>query len=153
MSGTENDINGTQSGAGETQRPRRMLRSIGAVVAGLVVVVVLSIGTDAVLHATNVYPPWTERMRDSLFVLATAYRIVYAIIGSYIAALLAFRRPMFNALMVGAIGLVLSIAGSVAALLSGPELGPLWYPIALVVTALPCAWLGGKFREMQVTQS
>jgi len=28
MSGIESDINGTQSDAGETQRPRRMLRSI-----------------------------------------------------------------------------------------------------------------------------
>ena len=23
------------------------------------------------------------------------------------------------------------------------NLGPLWYPIALVLTMLPCAWLGG----------
>jgi len=27
------------------------------------------------------------------------------------------------------------------------ELGPAWYPIALVITALPCAWLGGRLYK------
>lgn len=38
-------------------------------------------------------------------------------------------------------GLVLSTAGAIATI--PMDLGPAWYPIALVVTALPCAWLGG----------
>lgn len=25
----------------------------------------------------------------------------------------------------------------------GPEFGPKWYPILLVITALPCVWAGG----------
>jgi len=34
------------------------------------------------------------------------------------------------------------------------ELGPKWYPIAIVVTALPCAWLGGVlFRLRRGEQS
>jgi hypothetical protein len=57
----------------ETHPPRRILRSIGAVFAGFVVVVVLSLGTDAVLHATGVFPGWGEPMSDALFLLATAY--------------------------------------------------------------------------------
>jgi hypothetical protein len=28
-----------------------------------------------------------------------------------------------------------------------PEPGPLWYPIALAVTGLPCAWLGGVLHR------
>lgn len=139
-----NDTGTAHNGKAHQQASRHKLRGIGAVLAGLVVVIVLSLGTDVLLHAAKVYPAWTERMSDSLFVLATAYRIVYAIIGSYIAARLAPRRPMFHAMMVGIIGLVLSIAGAVAALLAGPDLGPTWYPLALVVTALPCAWLGGR---------
>lgn len=146
MSGTESDIR-TQSGAGETQRPRRMLRSIGAVAAGLIAVVVLSIGTDAVMHATNLFPPSGQRMTDGLFVLATAYRSIYAIVGGYIAARLAPARPMKHALVLGFIGVLLGTAGLLATWNAGPELGPRWYPIALVVTALPCAWLGGKLRR------
>jgi hypothetical protein len=45
------------------------------------------------------------------------------------------------ALTLGVIGLVLSSAGAIAAI--PMNLGPSWYPIALVLTALPCAWLGG----------
>ncbi|MCU1275765.1 MAG: hypothetical protein JWO48_3196 [Bryobacterales bacterium] len=36
-----------------THRPRRIGRSIGALLAGFVFVVILSIGTDIVLHATG----------------------------------------------------------------------------------------------------
>jgi hypothetical protein len=121
-----------------------MLRSIGAVVAGLLAVIILSLGTDVVMHATKIFPPWGERMSDALFVLATAHRSVYAVAGSYIAARLAPDRPMKHALVLGFIGLALSVVGLVATWNAGPELGPRWYPIALVVTALPCAWVGGK---------
>ena len=138
-----------QISVGETQQPRRMLRSIGAVVAGLLAVIILSLGTDVVMHATKVFPPWGERMTDALFVLATAYRSVYAVAGSYIAARLAPDRPMRHALVLGFIGLALSIVGLVATWNAGPELGPRWYPIALVVTALPCAWVGGKLGAMR----
>jgi len=34
-----------------------------------------------------------------------------------------------------------SLAGAIAAI--PLKLGPIWYPIALALTALPCAWLGG----------
>lgn len=129
-----------------------MLRSIGAVAAGLIAVVVLSIGTDAVMHATNVFPPLGERMTDGLFVLATAYRSVFAIAGSYVTARLAPDRPMKHALVLGFIGIVLSTAGLLATWNAGPEFGPRWYPIALVVTALPCAWLGGKLRMAQLSK-
>src|SRR5258708_38985865 len=123
MSGTESDIR-THSGAGETQRPRRVLRSIGAVLAGVVVVVVLSVGTDAVMHATNVFPPLARRITDGLFVLATAYRSIYAIAGGYIAARLAPARPMKHALVLGFIGVLLGTAGVLALWNAGPALGP-----------------------------
>jgi hypothetical protein len=143
----------TESGASETQRPRRLLRSIGAVVAGLFVVIILSIGTDAVMHATRIFPPLGERMTDGLFLLATAYRSVYAVAGSYVAARLGPDRPMKHALVLGYVGVVLSIAGLVATWNAGPELGPRWYPVALVVTALPYAWLGGKLRAAELSSS
>jgi hypothetical protein len=133
----------------ETQPPRRILRSIGAVLAGFLVVVVLSLGTDVVLHATGVFPPWSERMSDALFLLATAYRTLYAVLGSYVTARLAPHRPMKHALAGGVVGLVLSTVGAVASW-SRPELGPHWYPLALVATALPCAWAGGRLRAMQL---
>ena len=134
----------------ETHPPRRILRSIGAVFAGFLAVVVLSIGTDMALHATGVFPPWSQRMSDALFLLATAYRTLYAVAGSYITARLAPHRPMKHALVGGVVGLVLSTVGAVATWDRGPDFGPHWYPLALIATAMPCAWAGGRLRAMQL---
>lgn len=122
---------------------RNIPRSTGAILLGLVTVIVLSLATDQLLHVLDVYPPWGEPMYDtSLNLLALAYRIVYAILGAYIAARFAPNAPMRHAMTVGLIGFVLSAAGAVAATRMA-DLGPLWYPIALVITAIPSAWVGG----------
>ena len=122
--------------------PRRLWRSTGAVLLGFLAVVILSLGTDQVLHWLKVYPPWNEGMHEpGLNLLALAYRTVYTVLGSYITARFAPHAPMYHALVGGIIGLVLSTAGAIATI--PMDLGPAWYPIALAVTALPCAWLGG----------
>jgi hypothetical protein len=131
-------------------RPRRLGRSVAAVVAGLLAIVILSTATDMVLHATGVYPPAGQPMDDALFLLATAYRIVYGVAGCYIAARLAPDRPMQHALVLGVVGVVVSIAGAVATWNRGPAFGPKWYPLAVIAIALPCAWAGGRLRVMQL---
>ena len=136
----------------EMPHPRRVPRSILAVLAGMLAIVVLSIGTDMVLHATGVYPPSDQPMSDALFVLATAYRIVYGVLGSYIAARLAPDRPMQHALALGVVGLVVSIIGAVVTWGRGPEFGPAWYPLAIVAIAMPCAWIGGRLHGMRASR-
>ena len=127
--------------------PRRLGRSIGALVLGFFVVVILSLGTDQVLHWLKVYPPWGEPMNaPSLNLLALAYRCVYGVIGSYVTARFAPHSPMRHAMIGGAIGFVLSLLGAIVAIKVG-NLGPIWYPVALVITALPCAWLGGVLHH------
>ena len=121
---------------------RRLGRSLAALVFGFVVVVVLSLGTDEVLHLLKVYPPWSQPMYDSgLCLLALSYRIVYTVLGSYIAARYAPHAPMGHALILGAVGTVVGTAGAIATI--PMHLGPAWYPIAIAATALPCAWVGG----------
>ena len=132
----------------EKQPARSIGRSIGALFAGFVVVLVLSLGTDLALHAAGIFPPLGQIMSNPLFLLATVYRTVYAVLGSYITARLAPDRPMGHALLGGGIGLVLAIVGAVVTW--NKDLGPHWYPLALIVTALPCAWVGGKLRLMQM---
>ena len=125
------------------RQPRSLWRSTGAVLLGFVAVVLLSLGTDEILHLLKVYPPWGQPMFEPrLNLLALSYRIVYAVIGSYIAARFAPRNPMRHAIILGIIGLAFSAAGAAVAI-THADLGPAWYPISLVVTALPCAWLGG----------
>jgi surface polysaccharide O-acyltransferase-like enzyme len=111
---------------------------------------ILSIATDMVMHATGVFPPWGQPMSDALFLLATAYRIVYNVVGCYVAARLAPDRPMLHALALGVVGVAVSIAGTVATWNRGPAFGPKWYPLALIALAMPCAWAGGRLREMQL---
>ena len=115
-------------------------KSIWAVVAGVLVIVVVTTLVDIVLHATGVFPPWNERMSDALFLLALAYRIVYGVAGCYIAARLAPDRPMQHALALGAVGVVFSTAGAVAMW----DAGPAWYSLAVIAIAMPCAWAGGR---------
>ena len=132
----------------ETHSSRHIGRSIGALLAGFVVVLVLSLGTDLALHAAGIFPPLGLRMSDALFMLATAYRTVYAVAGSYVTARLAPDRPMGHALVGGLIGVALSTLGAV--LTWNRALGPHWYPLALIVTAMPTAWVGGKIRTMRL---
>ena len=134
------------NGASTPPPPRRPWRSTGAVLAGFVAIVVLSLGTDQILHMLKVYPPWGERMADDLFGLATAYRIVYTVLGGYITARLAPHAPLRHAVILGLVGLVPGIGGVMVAI-AKPELGPLWYPIAIALTGLPCAWLGGVLHR------
>jgi hypothetical protein len=124
--------------------PTNILRSAGAIFAGMVTVIILSLGTDVILHATGVYPPWFQPMADPLWALALAYRLVYGVMGGYIGARFAPNHPMKHALIVGFIGLALSIVGVAMHWNKGPEFGPKWFNLALVFTALPCAWAGGK---------
>jgi hypothetical protein len=130
---------------------RDLWRSTGAVLAGFSTVALLSLGTDQLLHVLNVYPPWGQAMHDpGLNLLALSYRLVYTVLGGYISARLSPRNPMRHALTLGILGTVIALLGAIAAI--PMDLGPAWYPIALVVTALPCSWLGGRlYRKSQVS--
>jgi hypothetical protein len=136
----------------EMQAPRHLGRSVGAVLAGIVVGVILTIGTDVVLHAIGVFPPWGQSMAgfDGALLIATVYRTVYGVVASYITARLAPDRPIAHALTGGVVGLAVSILGAVLTWNKGPAFGPHWYPLALVVLAMPQAWAGGTLRVMQL---
>ncbi|MCX6956143.1 MAG: hypothetical protein NTV51_28745 [Verrucomicrobia bacterium] len=121
--------------------PKTTLKSIGAVVAGLFFIIIVSTAVDIILHAAKVYPPMGEPMTDALAVLASSYRLAIGIAGAWLTARLAPDRPMRHALILGGIGIVLGLVGVVATWNLG--LGPRWYAISLAVVALPQCWFGG----------
>ena len=129
-------------------RPRRVLRSVGAVLAGFLAVFIVTTVVDLVMHASGVFPPWGQPMSNSLFALATAYRVVITPAGGYITSRLAPYRPMWHAMILGVIGVALALAATVATWNRGPSFGPHWYPIALVITGLPCTWLGAMLYRV-----
>ncbi|WP_437683354.1 hypothetical protein [Sorangium sp. So ce131] len=118
------------------------LRSVGAVLGGLVSTFIVTTAVDLALHATGVFPPHGERMADALFVLALAYRIVFNAAGCYVAARLAPARPTRHALALGVVGVAVSTLGAVLMW----EFGPAWYSLANIAIALPCAWVGARLR-------
>ena len=122
-----------------------------ALIAGFMVGLILSLGTDQIFHALGVYPPWGQTMSDGLFALASAYRIVYTILGAYVAARLAPDRPMWHAMVLGWIGFVISLIGAAVTWNAQPPVGPHWYALAVAVISLVCAWIGGRLREMQLS--
>lgn len=121
-------------------------KSIIAIVFGFVAIVALSVGADLIMHTTGVFPKTGREMTTNMFLLATGYRVLISIFGCYLTARLAPSKPMNHALLLGVIGLIFCSMG-IAATRSNPELGPMWYPVALLLVTLPCAWVGGRLGE------
>lgn len=112
-----------------------------AVLAGLVAIFVLSLGTDQLFHALGVYPPWGEPMTEtSDALLAFAYRSLYGVAGGYVAGRLAPSAPVAHALVLGGIGVLLSSLGAFAMW----DTAPPWFSLALIAVSLPISWVGGK---------
>ena len=132
-----------------TPPPRRWPRSIGAVLAGLLAIVVLSVVTDLILHVTGAFPPPGQPMAAGLWVLAACYRFVYGVAGCWLTARLSPGRPMADALVLGVIGTAIGIAGTIATWGRGPGFGPAWYPIVVAAIPIPCAWLGATLHRVR----
>jgi|KBSMisStaDraftv2_1062788.scaffolds.fasta_scaffold1442552_2 hypothetical protein len=119
-----------------------LLKSIWAIVAGFLFVVVLSIVTDILLEKTGVMKMPFDYNASWFIILVIIYRNIYGVVGSYITAALAPAKPMRHAMIGGFIGFSLSIIGAIIMWDKPPH----WYAISLIILALPSAWLGGKLR-------
>ena len=122
-------------------------RSVVAVIAGVLAIIVGSILVDMVLHAAGIFPPMGRPITDTHALLATSYRIVISIGGAWLTARLAPDKPMKHALILGGVGAAFGLIG--VAMTWNQGLGPRWFPILLVALAIPQSWAGGKIHEMQ----
>jgi hypothetical protein len=113
--------------------------------AGVATNVVPAVATDAAMHSLGVFPPLQspEQFTSPLCLIALAYRCVYGVAGGFLTARLAPIHPLAHAIALGGIGVVASTAGAIAMW----GVGPNWYPIALVISALPCSWWGAKLAS------
>lgn len=123
------------------------LGSAWAVVAGFLAVVVLSLGTDQLLHVLKVYPAWGLPLWDTnLLLLATAYRAVFAGVGGSVTARLAPGRPLRHVWILAGVGLLAGAAGAAGTMSATVQLSPNWYPIAVAVTGPLATLYGGGVR-------
>jgi hypothetical protein len=125
---------------------KETLKSIGAVIAGLAALAILSIITDTVLQKTGVMK--TEPFVENpvwLIAMIVLYRTIFNTFGCYLTARLAPSKPMIHAMILGIIGVVLTIVGLIAMW----DVPPRWYPVSLIILTLPASWLGGKMATKE----
>ncbi|MEO7712559.1 MAG: hypothetical protein ABIV10_06530 [Gemmatimonadaceae bacterium] len=123
-------------------------RSIVAVVVGFLVIGMLAIGTDAIVKATvpGVFGPDDRVDSVPWLLIIQLYVFVYAAFGCWLAARMAPNRPMRHALILGALGLVFNIVGTIALW----DKMPAWYHIVAIALVMPAAWVGARIRERQM---
>lgn len=126
------------------------LRSVGAILLGFIAVIVITIPVDILCHRLGIFPPEGQPLTTFAAFIATFYRTLFGVFGCYITARFAPNRPMGHALLGGAIGTAIAIAGTIYTWNLGPAYGPHWYSVALVLTSMPAAWLVGWLRVSQL---
>jgi hypothetical protein len=128
-----------------------VLRSVGAVLAGILANIVLAGAIDAALRATGTYPPMFQPMAEHLWALALTYRVVVAVVGGFLTARLAPARPMRHVMVLGGIETVLSVL-FVLVNWNKVEFGPHWFAISVAITSVPLAALGGMLGATRVAR-
>ena len=120
-------------------------RSVAAVLTGLMANVILSTATDLLLVAAGVFPPLSEfgAFSDSLLAVALFYRTAYGVLGCYITARLAPRRPLAHSLTLGCVGFAVGVVGALATW----GVWTSWYSVAIIAVTLPSAWLGARLSR------
>lgn len=115
-------------------------RSILAFVAAIAATFTLSYATDAALVAAGVMD--SNALPDSVAIVALiiAYRSAYNVLGAYIVAKLAPKRPMTHAMVLAVLGII----GSLSAMAALSDSSQYYYPIILSILVLPSTWLGVK---------
>lgn len=128
-----------------------MGRSILAVVAGFVAIFLVATGIDLGVKAAlpGYFDANGRTDHVGILLLTLTYVGLAATAGCYLAARLAPSNPMRHALILGGLGLLFNIAGSVAMW----DTAPAWYHAAGLLTTMLWAWLGGRIRERQLASS
>lgn len=120
---------------------KRILKSIGAIIIGLIAGASLSILSDYVMAVTGYMD--MERFINTpshIVLVVILYRFVFNTAGCYLTAKLSPFKPMQHALALGIIGLLLSLIGI---FFMWDQATP-FYNIAIMLISLPSAWIGGK---------
>ncbi|AYB29220.1 hypothetical protein [Chryseolinea soli] len=127
-----------------------MIRLILSILAGFVVTAILSTGTDFAFESAGILPPYGQPLMDTgLLLLATSYRAIYQVIGSYLAALLARDRANTAVWTLGILGAAIWLVGG----LTMKGYAPFWYSLLGAVLSLPTTLLGGKLYALKMEKT
>lgn len=125
----------------------RKRRSAAALAAGFLFIAITSTASDALMRALGVFPSDpAQPLTDALFAVAAAYRALFGVAGTYLAARLAPSRPVAHAWALGLVGVVLSTVGAFVMWNAGTH----WYALVNVAIPFPAAFIGGRIRAAQL---
>jgi hypothetical protein len=120
---------------------KTIFKSVGAILAGFALGAILSIGADFLMDKMGIMSMENFKQTSPLIIfIVIAYRFIFNAAGCYLTAKLAPNNPMKHVIIIGIIGTILSILGSLAMWDKAVN----WYNIANVLISYPSAWLGGK---------
>jgi hypothetical protein len=131
-----------------------MIRSILAVLAGLIVIVVTSFGIEAAVDPLmlRMFPETLPNEaalshNTPVWIFTFAYTFLCVIAGGYVSARLAARSPVRHAVILGLLQSALTIPAMIE---FGDKARP-WAWIVSMILVVPAAWLGGLIFARRVT--
>jgi hypothetical protein len=127
-----------------------MVRSILAVLAGIVIWAVLWVGGNAIL-ATLLAEQYKAEKKDyvPMLLLLIVLSFIFSILAGYLTARLAQRKEIAHTLVLG----VLQLAMGIAAQMANYEALPLWYHIIFLLLLIPGNLFGGMLRARKTEAS
>jgi len=121
-----------------------VLKTSGALLAGLLSNVVLAVSTDLALSASGLLPPFgTGYSQAGLLSLALAYRTLFAGVGGFLTARTAPSAPGRHVAWLMLIGLFIGLVSA----MGGRAMFPAWYLLGIVALSVPATWLGGTLAS------
>jgi hypothetical protein len=136
-----------------------MIRSILAVLAGLVVLTIVSFAIEAAADPLLMHLFPGSLPNSAALAASTGARVfmlfytMFAIAaGGYVTAWIARRRQLTHAAIMGAIELAFTVYVMVAAPFPEVRQAPRWGWLATMILTIPAACLGGVIRARQARQ-
>lgn len=124
-----------------------MVRSILAVIAGSLTWMVTALGMDTILM--SLAPQWfgpngkVESVPLMLFMMS--YSLLFSALGGYVAALIAQRKEILHAFVLGVLQLLMGIVATIYFF----DTAPLWWHLTFLTLLIPANIFGGWLRQTQ----
>lgn len=116
-----------------------------SIIVGIVVITILSTGTDSIFHAAGIFPPPGQPFFDTnLLLLATAYRFIYQVAGCYLASIIAKEKANTAVWTLGTLGAIMWLLGTFILM---PGMGPMWYGVVGAILSIPSALIGERIYK------
>lgn len=134
---------------------KKNLKSIGAVVAGLITISILAGVVSAILTKTGVFPEGKLPLHGSLLVLVSmlVYQAVFYIAGCFVTLKLAPSNPVKHVFILGGIGAVVNLLSGLGLASKEHDGAFVWFYLGLAVLSLLTAWLSVKLFSGQAASN